>query len=270
LILDRFRLDGKVAVVTGGGLGIGRGVAVGLAEAGADVVVGARTSADLAEVVGLIEATGRRGLAVVTDVMQAADRERLIAAAVAAFGRLDILVNNAGGTGPRPALATSEAYFETALRFNVTAPFLLSKLAARAMADTAGEGAIVNISSRSADMVMSSFVAYGAGKAALNQMTKNLAVELAPRVRVNAIGVGGVATRGLEVVLTDDRLRKTFEANTPMGRPGQPEDIACAALYLASPAASWVTGKVFQVDGGTERPSIDVPVPALLPSQEAP
>jgi 7-alpha-hydroxysteroid dehydrogenase len=163
-------------------------------------------------------------------------------------------------------MATSEAFFETALRFNVTVPFLLSKLAARAMVDTAGEGSIVNISSRSADLVMSSFVAYGAGKAALNQMTKNLAVELAPRVRVNAIGVGGVATRGLDVVLTDDRLRKTFEANTPMGRPGEPEDIACAALYLASPAASWVTGKVFQVDGGTERPSIDVPVPALRPS----
>ena len=267
MILDRFRLDGKVAVVTGGGLGIGRGVAVGLAEAGADVVVGARTSADLDEVVGLIEATGRRGLAVVTDVMQAADRERLIAAAVAAFGRLDILVNNAGGTGPRPALATSEAYFETALRFNVTAPFLLSKLAARAMADTAGEGAIVNISSRSADMVMSSFVAYGAGKAALNQMTRNLAVELAPRVRVNAIGVGGVATRGLEIVLTNDALRATFEANTPMGRPGEPEDIACAVLYLASPASSWVTGKVINVDGGTERPSIDVPVPPLVPAE---
>jgi 7-alpha-hydroxysteroid dehydrogenase len=270
MILDRFRLTGKVAVVTGAGLGIGRGIAVGLAEAGADVVIGARTRSDLDEVVALIEATGQRAHAVVTDVMVAQDRDRLISTAVEVFGRLDVLVNNAGGTGPRPAMSTSEAFFETALRFNVTVPFLLSKLAARAMVDTAGEGSIVNVSSRSADMVMSSFVAYGAGKAALNQMTKNLAVELAPRVRVNAIGVGGVATRGLEVVLTDDRLRKTFEANTPMGRPGQPEDIACAALYLASPAASWVTGKVFQVDGGTERPSIDVPVPALLPSQEAP
>lgn len=270
MILDRFRLTGKVAVVTGAGLGIGRGIAVGLAEAGADVVIGARTRSDLDEVVALIVATGQRAHAVVTDVMVAPDRDRLISTAVEVFGRLDVLVNNAGGTGPRPAMSTSEAFFETALRFNVTVPFLLSKLAARAMVDTTGEGSIVNVSSRSADMVMSSFVAYGAGKAALNQMTKNLAVELAPRVRVNAIGVGGVATRGLEVVLTDDRLRKTFEANTPMGRPGQPEDIACAALYLASPAASWVTGKVFQVDGGTERPSIDVPVPALLPSQEAP
>ena len=266
MILDNFRVTDQVAIVTGGGQGIGRGVAIGLAEAGADVVVAARTRADLDEVVARIEATGRRGLAVVTDVLVAEDRQRLVEETLAAFGRLDILVNNAGGTGPRPAMQTSEAFFEMAMRFNVTAPFLMSQLAARAMVDTAGGGAIVNISSRSADLVMSSFAAYGAGKAALNQLTRNLAVELAPRVRVNAIGVGGVATKGLAVVLTDDALRKQFEDNTPMGRAGRPEDIANAVLYLASPASSWVTGKVLQVDGGTERPSIDVPVPPLAPT----
>jgi 7-alpha-hydroxysteroid dehydrogenase len=107
--------------------------------------------------------------------------------------------------------------------------------------------------------------AYGAGKAALNRMTQDLAAELAPLVRVNAIGVGGVATRGLEVVLTDDDLRATYEANTPMRRAGTPEDIANAALFLASPASSWVTGKIFHVDGGVERPAIEVPVPPLAP-----
>ncbi|MBW8801099.1 MAG: glucose 1-dehydrogenase [Streptomyces sp.] len=267
MILDRFRLDGQVAVVTGGGQGIGRGIAIGLAEAGADVVVGARTKADLDEVVARIEETGRRGLAVVADVMVDDDRRRLIDAAVERFGRLDVLVNNAGGTGPRAAMATSERYFEMAMRFNVISPFLVSQLAAQAMVDTVGSGSIVNISSRSSDMVLSSFVAYGAGKAALNQMTRNLAHELAPLVRVNAIIVGGVATQGLEVVLTNEELRSQFEANTPMRRPGEPEDIACAALYLASPASAWVTGKLLHVDGGCEQPAIDVPAPPLLPTR---
>ena len=266
MILDRFALTGKVAVVTGAGKGIGRGIAIGFAEAGADVVCAARTAADIDAVASQVRALGRRAIAVPTDVMQSEQLEALIAATVDEFGRLDVLVNNAGGTPPRPAMRTSEAFFETALRFNVTQAFLLTKLAARQMVDTVGEGAVVNISSRSSDMVQTSFVAYSSGKAALNMMTRTIAAELAPRVRVNAISVGGVATEGLAMVLTDDALRSQFEANTPMHRPGTPEDIACAALYLASPAASWVTGKVFQIDGGTESPSIAVPVPPVEPN----
>lgn len=266
MILDEFRLDERVAIVTGAGQGIGRGIALGLAEAGATVVVGARTEADLDEVVARISERGGRALGVVTDVLIEDDRRRLVETAVDRFGRLDVLVNNAGGTGPRPALATSEQFFDMAMRFNVTAPFLMSQLAAQPMVDSAGGGAIVNISSRASDMVLSSFAAYGAGKAALNQVTRNLASEFAPLVRVNAIIVGGVATQGLQVVLTNDELRKQFEVNTPMGRPGTPRDIACAALYLASPASSWVTGKLLHVDGGCERPAMDVPVPRLRPS----
>jgi 7-alpha-hydroxysteroid dehydrogenase len=266
VILDRFALTDKVAVVSGAGKGIGRGIALGFAEAGAHVVCAARTAADIESVAAEVKALGRRAIAVPTDVMQSDQLERLIAVTAEEFGRIDVLVNNAGGTPPRPAMKTSEAFFENALRFNVTAAFILTKLAARQMVDTVGEGAIVNISSRSSDMVQTSFVAYAAGKAALNMMTKNIAAELAPRVRVNAISVGGVATESLAMVLTDETLRAQFEANTPMRRPGTPEDIACAALYLASPASSWVTGKVFQVDGGTESPSISVPVPPLEPT----
>ena len=265
MILDRFRLDDRVAIVTGAGQGIGRGIAVGLAEAGADVVLAARTETDLEEVAALVRERGRRALVVPTDVTEAAALERLVERTIAEFGRLDVLVNNAGGTMPRAAMATSERFLEQAFRFNVTAAFTLTKLAAQAMADTSGRGAVVNISSRSASMTQTSFVAYGAAKAALDRMTRNIAPELAPRVRVNAIDVGGVATRSLDIVLTDDNLRGMFLSGTPMGRPGEPEDIACAVLYLVSDASSWVTGKVFDVDGGTESPAITVPVPPLEP-----
>ena len=167
---------------------------------------------------------------------------------------------------PRPAMHTSDRFLETAFHFNVTAPFTLTKLAARRMVDTAGSGAVVNISSRSASMTQTSFAAYGAVKAALDRLTRNMAPELAPRVRLNALDVGGVATRSLDVVLTDEGLRRQFLDGTPMGRPGEPEDIACAVVYLVSDASSWVTGKVFEIDGGTEAPAISVPVAPLEPS----
>ncbi|MAE94942.1 MAG: short-chain dehydrogenase [Deltaproteobacteria bacterium] len=262
-ILDRFKLTDRVALVTGSGKGIGRGIALALAEAGADVVCAARTEAEIEATAAAIRERGRRALAVPTDVLETDQLEALVEATLAGFGRIDVLVNNAGGTGPRPALSTSERYFEMALRFNVTQAFLLSRLVIPKMVETAGGGAIVNISSRSSDMVQTSFVAYAAGKAALNMMTRNLAVEVAPKVRVNAISVGGVATEGLAVVLTNDALREQFDAGTPMGRPGTVEDIAAAALYLASPASSWVTGKIFQVDGGANAPAMSVPVPEL-------
>ena len=263
MILDRFKLTDRVAIVTGAGRGIGRGIALAFAEAGADVVCAARTPADVEATAEAVRARGRRALAVPTDVVKTPDLERLVAEALAGLGRIDVLVNNAGGTGPRPALETSEGFFERALRMNVTQAFLLSKLCIPRMVETAGGGAIVNISSRASDMVQTSFVAYAAGKAALNMLTRNLAAEVAPKVRVNAISVGGVATDALGVVLTNDALRAQFERNTPMGRPGTVEDIAACALYLASPASGWVTGKIFQVDGGTEAPAISVPVRPL-------
>jgi 7-alpha-hydroxysteroid dehydrogenase len=263
MILDDFRLTDQVAVVTGGGAGIGRGTAVALAEAGAHVVVAARTQSNLDDTVRQIEQTGRNGLAVVTDVMIEDDLTNLVDTTVAQFGRLDILVNNAGGTAPLPAMDTSSEYFSTALHFNATAPFVLSRLAAQAMVDTDGAGSIVNISSRSGDMVMTAMVAYAAGKAALNMMTRNLAAELAPRVRVNAIGVGGTATQAMDFVMNNEPLRTQFEQNTPMRRIGTPRDIAAAVVYLASPASSWITGVFLRVDGGTTAPAFTIPVPPL-------
>jgi len=263
MILDLFKLTDRVAIVTGAGKGIGRGIALAFAEAGADVVCAARTESDIDAVAQAVRERGRRALAVRTDVMKSEDLENLIHATMAEFGRLDVLVNNAGGTLPRAALQTSERFFETALRFNVTTAFLLTKLAVPRMVESAGGGAVVNISSRASDMVQTSFAAYAAGKAALNMLTRNLAAEFAPRVRVNAISVGGIATDALQIVLNSEELRAQFEANTPMRRAGTVEDIAACALYLASPAAAWVTGKIFQIDGGSEFPAITVPSPPL-------
>jgi 7-alpha-hydroxysteroid dehydrogenase len=186
--------------------------------------------------------------------MERADLEGLVAATMSEFGRADILVNNAGGTPPMEALHTSEAMFNEAFRFNVTSAFLLTRLLVPKMLETAGGGSIVNISSAAGRLAMAGFVAYGTAKAALSFMTRELGREFAPKVRVNAIAVGAVETSALAPFLDDD-LRGKMEALTPMRRIGTVEDIAIAALYLASPASGWVTGKIFEVDGGTKPPT---------------
>jgi 7-alpha-hydroxysteroid dehydrogenase len=263
MILDRFKLTDRVAIVTGAGKGIGAGIAVALAEAGADVVLAARTPTDLDTTAERVRAGGRRALSVPTDVLERDQLEALVDAAVAEFGRIDILVNNAGGWPPRPAMRTSAAAFEQALRFNVVQPFLLTRLVVPHMVETAGGGAVVNISSRSASMVQPNFTAYGAGKAALNMATRNMAPELAPKVRINAIEVGGIETDALASVLTDPSIRRQLEENTPMRRVGQVEDIAAGVIYLVSDASSWVTGKIIEIDGGTEHPSFTIPFEPL-------
>mgnify|MGYP000364078921 CR=1 FL=1 len=251
MLLDRFKLDGKVAIVTGAGRGIGAGCALAFAELGAHVACAARTREQVEATAEQARGFGVRALPVVCDVMQRADLEALVEATLREFGRVDILVNNAGGSPPMEALHTSEAMFEEALRFNVTSAFVLTRLTVPKMLASAGGGSIVNISSAAGRLVMSGFVAYGTAKAALSFMTRELGREFAPKVRVNAIAVGAVETSALAPFL-DDELRGKMEALTPMRRIGRVEDIAIAALYLASPASSWVTGKIFEVDGGTE------------------
>jgi len=250
MLLDRFRLDGRTAVVTGAGRGIGAGIAVALAEAGADVVCAARTPEQLEETAGRIRALGRHALTVPCDVMERAQLDALVARTLERFGRIDVLVNNAGGYPPMPALHTSEQAFDEAFRFNVTTAFVLSRLVIPHMRDGEG-GSIVNISSAAGRIVRGGFVAYGTAKAALSFMSRQLAAEFAPKVRVNALALGAIVTSALAPFLTDE-IRGRMEALTPMKRLGTVEDVAIAALYLASPASSWVTGKVFEVDGGTE------------------
>jgi 7-alpha-hydroxysteroid dehydrogenase len=262
VILDRFRLDGKVALVTGAGRGIGAAIALGFAEAGADVVCAARTAAEIDEVAAKVRALGRRALAVPCDVMQRPELESLAARTVAELGGVDLLVNNAGGSPWKPFLQTSERLFEEAFRFNVTSAFLLSRLVVPEMLKR-GRGAIVNVSSSMGRITDRGFTAYGTAKAGLSHLTRLLANELAPRIRVNAICVGAIETSALAPFLKAEGMREKMEAMTPVGRVGQPEDIAAAALWLASDAGSFVTGKVVEVDGGTETTNFPIRLPDL-------
>lgn len=261
-ILDRFRVDGKVALVTGAGRGIGRAAAIALAEAGADVVVAARTAEQVEAVAEQIRATGRRAEAIAFDVMELDRLGKLVSVAVDRLGGLDLLVNNAGGSGPKPFLDTSVRSFEKAFTFNVTTAFELTKQAVPAMLERGG-GAVVNISSAAGRLPNRGFVAYGVAKAALSHLTRQLATDLSPRIRVNGIAVGSVETSALETVLTDDTVRELMESTTPLGRLGQPEDIAAGVLYLCSPAGSYLTGKLLEIDGGLEAQNLGLGLPDL-------
>ena len=248
-----FSLNGQVAIVTGAGKGIGRACALALAHAGADVALAARTQADLDAVAAEIRTLGRRAITVAGDVSEETNLDTLVARTVAELGKVTILINNAGGAGPNSPLKMGGDEFSAVLAWNVTPAYLLIQKTAQAMRE-AGGGTVVNISSVAARYAQKHFSAYGAAKAALNQMTRNLAQDFAPHVRINAIEPGTIMTDALARVLTPERL-ENMRKTTPMARMGQPEDIANAALFLVSPASSWVTGKVLGVDGGVEAPN---------------
>lgn len=262
-ILDRFRLDGKVALVTGASRGIGRASALALAEAGADVVLAARRPGPLEEAAAEVTKLGRKALAVPTDTNDAAACDALVTKALETFGRVDVLVNNAGGTAPLTALALSDAELEQAFRFNVVSGFRLARALAPHMKNN-GYGSVINMSSAMSHLVDSGFVAYGTTKAALDHMTRLLAAEWAPHLRVNAISAGATVTDALEAFMSMDELRDAMIARHPLKRLGSPEDIAAAVLYLASPASAWVTGKVFEIDGGAVGSTWPIPIPSGL------
>jgi len=263
VILDRFRLDDQVAVVTGAGRGLGAAMALAFAEAGADVLIAARTQSQLDEVAEQIRSTGRRAHVVVADLAHPDDTAKLAAAAVEAFGKLDIVVNNVGGTMPNTLLTTSTKDLRDAFTFNVTTAHALTTAAVPLMLEHSGGGSIINITSTMGRVPGRGFAAYGTAKAALAHYTRLSALDLAPRIRVNAIAPGSILTSALEILATNDEIRIPMEKATPMRRLGDPLDIAAAAVYLASPAGSFLTGKTLEVDGGITYPNLDLPIPDL-------
>jgi len=253
-VLDLFKLDGQVAVVTGGGKGIGRGIALALAEAGADVAVAARSRADVDTVAEEISRRGRRTAAYVVDVTVTAELDQLAESVVAQFGKLNIWINNAGGlpdATPRYLTRTPEDRWDAQINLNLKAVWAGATAAARQMKDG---GAIINTSSRAAFGGHVKNGPYAAAKAAVNSLTQTLALELAPRIRVNAIGPGPVRTQNFdESIRLDEEKAEAFRKslNIPLSRYGTPEDIGAAAVFLASPAAGWITGQCLYVAGGT-------------------
>jgi 7-alpha-hydroxysteroid dehydrogenase len=263
MILDRFRLDDKVAVITGGGRGLGAAIAVAFAEAGADVLIASRTESQLEAVAEQVRAAGRRAHIVTGDLAHPEATAKLADQAVEAFGKLDIVVNNVGGTMPNTLLTTSTKDLKDAFTFNVVTAHALTLAAAPLMLEHSGEGSIINITSTMGRLAGRGFAAYGTAKAALSHYTRLAALDLCPRIRVNAIAPGSILTSALDVVASNDELREPMEKVTPMRRLGDPVDIAAAAVYLASPAGSFLTGKTLEVDGGLTYPNLDIPVPDL-------
>jgi 7-alpha-hydroxysteroid dehydrogenase len=264
MILDRFKVTDQVAIVTGSGRGIGAASAVALAEAGADIVLAARTEEQLREVARRVEATGRRAAVVAGDLTDVELMGSLAETAHQAFGRVDIVVNNLGGTMPRPLLDTSPRALEEAFHFNVGAGHALVRAAVPLMLEgDAPGGAIVNISSVMGHVGARGYLAYGTVKGALEQYTRLAARDLCPRIRVNAVAVGSTATSALDIVMSSDELRTQMEEATPLKRIGDPEDIAATVLFLASSAGSFITGKIIEADGGLQSANLEFGLPDL-------
>jgi 7-alpha-hydroxysteroid dehydrogenase len=263
VILDRFRLDDQVAVITGAGRGLGAAIALAFAEVGADVVIASRTETELNEVAEQVRRLGRRAHVVVADLSDTDATAALAQSAVDAFSRLDIVVNNVGGTMPNTLLTTTTKDLRAAFTFNVLTAHALLTAAVPLMLETANGGSAINVTSTMGRLPGRGFAAYGTAKAALAHYTRLAALDLCPRIRVNAIAPGSILTSALDVVANNAEMRTQLETATPMRRLGEPSDIAAAAVYLASPAGAYLTGKTLEVDGGLIMPNLELPIPDL-------
>jgi len=244
------KLKGRVAVVTGASKGIGAAIAEELAKEGAAVVVNYSSSGDQASaVVAKIQAAGGRAKAVKADVSKPTEARKLIEAAVSAFGRLDILVNNAGIYQFHPLPEISEEHYDSIFNLNVKGLLFATQAAANAFGDHGG--AIINISSLASQTALPNAAVYSATKAAVDSFTRTLAAELGPRkILVNSVLPGPVETEGTQAMAGWEQIREQFIPRTPLGRVGQPRDIANVVSFLASDDAGWITGQVIPVAGG--------------------
>jgi len=240
-----FDFSGKVALVTGGSRGLGYQMVRAFAERGADVVIASRKLEACEKVAEEMRSLGRRALAWSVHAAKWDSIDALIEAAYDEFGRIDILVNNAGMSPPMPSHLVEEKLFDSVVGLNFKGPFRLATQVAKRMADGDG-GVIVNVSSSGALMPLPNVIPYGSAKAALNAMTRSLAAEYGPKVRANTLSPGPFLTDIAEAWPEENRERN----DSPLGRPGRPEEIVSAALFLASPSSSFTTGALVRVDGG--------------------
>jgi 2-deoxy-D-gluconate 3-dehydrogenase len=250
MILDSFRLDGKVALVTGASAGLGAAIAVALAEAGADVACHGNTRrADTT--CGLVEQRGRRSLALLGDLLDRTTPPRLTAGTIERFGQLDILVNNAGTIRRAPAIDHSDADWDAVIEVNLSSVFRLSQLAGRHMLERGRGGKILNIASLLSFQGGITVPGYAAAKGGVAQLTKALANEWAMhRINVNAIAPGYIRTDNTAALQRDETRNRQILERIPAGRWGEPSDVAGASLFLCSAASDFVHGHVLVVDGG--------------------
>lgn len=258
-------LSDKVAIVTGAGSGIGEGVALAMARAGAHIVCNARTARNIEDTAEKVRAHGVRALAVPGDVTSGEDLDRVVAATIEEFGRIDLLINNAGGTYFNRFLDISDDEFSRIFDWNTKSAFMLSRRVAPHMLEQ-GSGVIVNVSSAMGHLTARGLLAYGVAKAGLDHLTRCLADELAPHIRVNAIAPGSIMTPALKssLIEADENFGKIMREKTPLRSIGDANKIGETIAFLCSSAADYITGDVLRYDGGLQ----DTNLPFRLPDYE--